>query len=135
MSTTWGSMRRKSNDKRRSGIVALILVLAAGTSCGKSSLLGITYGRINCAQLACLVAGHVPASAAKLFSEGVAITEPLQPGDILAFHGGAHVAVVYSDGSLIDSTPERGVGVIGSIPPRDPWYSGPVRVVKRTATM
>jgi len=107
--------------------IALLVVMA---SCGKPSLFGTPYSRLNCSQLACVVSGHRMSTAKQLFEEGTAITAPLKPGDIVAFRG-AHVAVVAQDGGLLDSTPERGVGRISRVNPNDLWYAGPVRVVRK----
>lgn len=110
--------------------LAVLLTVGGMVSCGTSSLLGTPYSALKCSQLACRVAGHSPATARQLFDEGSPIVSPLQPGDIVAF-GGKHVAVVFADGSLVDSTPERGVGRLSKVAPHDAWYLGPLRVVKK----
>jgi len=51
-----------------------------------------------------------------------------QPGNIVAFNG-SHVAVMTKEG-LMDSTPERGVGMTGTPAKNDPWYRGPIHIVK-----
>lgn len=117
--------------KRFSQFAVLVMMVSVMmVSCGTPSLFGTPYSSLKCSQLACLVAGHAPATARQLFDEGAPIIGPLQPGDIVAF-GGAHVAVVFADGSLVDSTPERGVGRVSKANPHDLWYAGPLRVVKK----
>lgn len=104
----------------------LIAVLLIGLRGDGRTLIGTPYSSMNCAQFACAYTGHKTATAAQLFAEGrVGIAKA---GDIVAFNG-VHVAVMTPAG-LVDSTPERGVGFVGAINPHDPWYAGPVRIIR-----
>lgn len=109
------------------GTVGLIAI--AKTLSGAKSLIGTPYNKLNCSQFACALTGHKPANAKQLFDEGQPGTlADAQPGNIVAFNGG-HVAVMTKDG-LMDSTPERGVGMTGTPNKNDGWYRGPIHIVK-----
>jgi hypothetical protein len=54
----------------------------------------------------------------------------LLAGDVVNFRG-VHVAVYVGDGTWMDSIPERGVGRMATpVNSVDPWYSGPVRILR-----
>lgn len=89
---------------------------------------GTPYSRMTCSQFACLVTGHKAATAKELYDEGKPLTGELHDGDIVCFHG-AHVGVWTAEG-LMDSTPERGVGLVTKINRFDPWYAGSIRIVR-----
>lgn len=55
------------------------------------------------------------------------IVEDLREGDVIAFHG-VHVAL-YTHGGFMDSTPEHGESRL-QYHAGDPWYTGPVRVLR-----
>jgi hypothetical protein len=56
------------------------------------------------------------------------LTDSLQEGDIVAFHG-AHVAVYYR-GHFVDSDPRHnGPGVMQYVA-GDSWFTGPVRILR-----
>jgi hypothetical protein len=53
----------------------------------------------------------------------------LKPGDVIAFNR-THVAAYLGQGQFLDSDPKHiGVGAM-EYTPSDPWFAGPVRVVR-----
>jgi hypothetical protein len=102
---------------------------------------GPTYLDETCSQLVCRRAHRPELTAQELWDGGegqlqvvqaqpqleAVIVEDLLEGDVLAFHG-VHVAV-YTHGDFMDSTPERGPGLM-QCRSGDRWYAGPVRVLR-----
>lgn len=105
-------------------------------------LKGTSYQDATCSGYITEAKRHAPCSAAEIWNgcrgDLVEIAEAssysevhiaaLQNGDVLDF-AGVHVGVIL-DGSLVDSTPERGVAIVGAINPHDLWYSGKVRILR-----
>lgn len=109
-------------------VAAAVLMVAAATARNHySTYVGTPYTTMNCSQFACLATGHMPSTAKQLFDEGQVLTD-MKDGDIICFHG-VHVGV-WTDQGLMDSTPERGVGLVTKINKLDPWYAGPIRIVR-----
>lgn len=116
-----------SSSDSKSSLLAVLGLSVIGLS-GAVKLIGTPYSTLNCSQFACKLTGHKKATAKQLFNEGKpGKVSEAKNGDIVAFNG-SHVAVMTNQG-LMDSTPERGVGFVANVDPRDSWYKGPVRIV------
>jgi hypothetical protein len=120
-------------------MVAFMLFSGGGWLFGKP-----TYLEQPCGKFACERAHRVPMSAQEIWDGGDdqlrvvqaqaryedLLPGSLQEGDIVAFHG-VHVAV-YHAGQVIDSDPlHNGPGPM-QYRADDPWFSGPVRVLRWT---
>jgi len=119
-------MPNSRENMRVMKIFALIILILGLTSCN-GTFWGTSYAIMNCSQFVCAYTHHQPATVRQLFDEGRPQHGPLHAGDIVVF-GGRHAAVFDGEG-LLDSIPERGVGRVEKLNPRDPWYSGPIKVV------
>jgi hypothetical protein len=105
--------------------------------------LGVPYYRLNCSQYICMAKQQPYCNSAdmydgcygalELIEQVPSLTEVdysrLRAGDIAAFHG-AHVAAYITGRTWVDSDPEHGgVGIMKAVP-HDPWFSGPVRILR-----
>jgi hypothetical protein len=100
---------------------------------------GTPYETLNCSQYVAKVNQSAPYTASELWAvpkgykliaeySAFHLPESGTEGDVLALHG-AHVAV-YHDGIWTDSDPVH--GGVGRMQPRlyDPWFTGPVRLLR-----
>lgn len=135
-------------------LVALALSLSFLTSCDANtgylgrllSLKGTPYLTLDCARYICAAKKHSHCGSRDIYSgcngsmavvaEVKTLAEVqqlpnLQPGDVVDFHG-IHVAAYIGEGKFMDSNPDRnGVDNMPLNPnPFDPWYNGPIRVMR-----
>jgi hypothetical protein len=104
---------------------------------------GVSYSRLNCSQYICLAKQRPYCTSSeiyqgchgafKLVDEVDSLAEidysHLRAGDIAAFHG-AHVAAYIGGTTWVDSDPEH--GGVGAMEARlhDPWFEGPIRILR-----
>jgi hypothetical protein len=124
-------------------------VFASDYVSGLCALIGTPYAKLNCYEFIIAAHGGPRCTSVEMFSSGcdgrmkqiggtykdlielsVLHSSELQAGDVICFRGG-HVAVYLSDDVIIDSGKD-GVhkrSLLAQMP-FDPWYHGPIRVMR-----
>lgn len=148
-------LKRLKRLLRRAIIVAFMVislaspVFASDYVSGLCALIGTPYAKLNCYEFIVAAHGGPRCTSAEMFSNGcdgrmkqiggtykdlielsVLHSGELQAGDVICFRGG-HVAVYLSDDVIIDSGKD-GVhkrSLLAQMP-FDPWYHGPIRVMR-----
>jgi hypothetical protein len=107
---------------------------------------GVPYARMNCSQFVCMAKQHNYCSSAEIYrgcngafeivEQAASLSEidysRLRAGDIAAFHG-VHVAAYVTGTTWLDSDPEHGGVGLMKATPFDPWFKGPIRILRWTS--
>jgi hypothetical protein len=104
---------------------------------------GVPYDRVNCSQYICQAKQQPFCNSAEIYEGCHGLLEVieqvpsfaevdysrLRAGDVAAFHG-AHVAAYITRTTWVDSDPAHGGVGIAKPQPGDPWFKGPVRILR-----